>query len=202
MAFKPQATLDEATLVQRLRAGEDAAYEVLVRTYSRRMLAAARRILQSEEDARDVVQDAFISTFRSLATFEGESRLSTWLHRVVVNAALMKLRTRRRHPEEPIEPLLPAFQDDGHHVEQFQSWAELPDDALGRQRTRAFVRGCIERLPENYRTVLLLRDIEQMDTEETAASLGLSVNAVKIRLHRARLALRSLLDPHYRGGFA
>jgi RNA polymerase sigma-70 factor (ECF subfamily) len=196
------AILEESELVRRLRAGDDAAYEVLVRTQSSRLLAVTRRILSSEEDARDAVQEAFIRAFQHLATFEGESRLSTWLHRVAVNTALMKLRSRRRRPEQPIEPLLPAFQDDGHHVEQFRSWDEGADEAFGRQQLRTVVRQCIDRLPENYRTVLLLRDIEQMDSEETAAVLGITINAVKIRLHRARQALRTLLDPHYRGGIA
>ncbi|MGH9371437.1 MAG: sigma-70 family RNA polymerase sigma factor, partial [Vicinamibacterales bacterium] len=123
-----------------------------------------------------------------------------WLHRVAINAALMRLRTRRRRPEEPLEPLLPSYQDDGHHVEQFRSWDEPADDALARRRRHALVRASIDRLPENYRTVLLLRDIEEVGTEETAAMLGISVNAVKIRLHRARQALRTLLDPHYAGG--
>ena len=196
------SAFDETQLVARLQAGDDAAYEALVRTYTGRLLAVTRRILNSEEDARDAVQEVFISVFRNLRKFEGESRLSTWLYRVAVNTALMKLRTRRRHPEDPIEPLLPSFLEDGHHVEQFRSWDEPADDALARRRMQELVRRCIDRLPEAYRTVLVLRDIEQMNTEETAAMLGDTANAVKIRLHRARQALRTLLDPHVRGGLA
>ena len=194
--------LDERVLVQRLKAGDHDAYEVLVRTHASRLVAVTRRILTSEDDARDAVQDAFILAFRNIGTFEGESRLSTWLHRVAINAALMRLRARRRRPEEPLDPLLPSYQEDGHHVEQFQSWEEPADDALARRRRQALVRESIERLPENYRTVLLLRDIEEIGTEEAAHMLGISVNAVKIRLHRARQALRTLLDRHYRGGIA
>jgi RNA polymerase sigma-70 factor (ECF subfamily) len=194
------STIDEATLVTRLRAGDDAAYEVLVRTYSGRLLAVTRRILASDEDAREAVQEAFISAFRSLDRFEGGARLSTWLHRIAVNAALMKLRTRKRRPEESIESLLPVYQDDGHHAEQFRSWSEPVDVAMQRREMQALVRRCIEQLPESYRTVLLLRDIEQLGTEETAAMLGVTANAVKIRLHRARQALRTLLDPHFHQG--
>lgn len=194
------STLDERELVERLKAGDQASYEVLVRTYSGRLLAISRRILASEEDARDAVQEVFISAFRNLRKFEGESRLSTWLYRIAVNTALMKLRTKRRHPEDPIEPLLPAFLEDGHHQEQFRSWDEPADDVLARRRTQALVRRCIDQLPDAYRNVLLLRDIEQMNTDKTAAVLGDTVNAVKIRLHRARQALRTLLDPHFRGG--
>jgi RNA polymerase sigma-70 factor (ECF subfamily) len=193
---------DELTLLARLRAGDEAAYEALVRSYSGRLMAVTRRILGSEEDAREAVQEAFIAAFRNLAGFEGGARLSTWLHRIAVNAALMKLRSRKRRPEESIEPLLPVYQDDGHHAERFQAWCEPVDVAMQRRETRALVRRCIDQLPDSYRTVLLLRDIEQLDTEDTAAMLGITANAVKIRLHRARQALRTLLDPHFRPGGA
>jgi RNA polymerase sigma-70 factor (ECF subfamily) len=188
----------DTDLVTRLRAGDDDAFELVVRTYSGRLLAVTRRILANDEDARDAVQDAFLAAFRSLERFEGGSLLSTWLHRIAVNAALMKLRTRRRKPEESIEPLLPVYREDGHHQEAFSSWTEPVDVAMARAEHRAVVRQCIEQLPESYRTVLLLRDIEELDTEETARALGISGNAVKIRLHRARQALRTLLAPHFR----
>jgi len=188
---------DETALVARLRAGNEAAFEQVVRQYGGRLLAVARRIVGTEEEARDVVQDAFLNAFRSLDRFEGNAKLSTWLHRIAVNAALMKLRTRKRKPEQSIETLLPAFLDDGHHEERFQSWEEPVDQALERAETRALVRRQIDALPESYRTVLVLRDIEGLDTEETANMLGLTVNATKIRLHRARQALRTLLAPHF-----
>jgi len=187
---------DEAGLIAQLRAGDESAYEHVVRTYGGRLLAVTRRILGSDEDARDVVQDAFLNAFRSVSRFEGNSKLSTWLHRIAVNAALMKLRTRKRKPEQSIETLLPAFLDDGHHEERFQSWDEPVDKVMERAETRQLVRTQIDALPESYRTVLVLRDIEGLDTEETAKMLGLTVNATKIRLHRARQALRSLLAPH------
>ena len=189
---------DEATLVAQLRAGEEAAFEQVVRLYGGRLLAVARRIVGTEEDARDAVQDAFLNAFRSLDRFEGNAKLSTWLHRIVVNAALMKLRTRKRKPEQSIETMLPSFLDDGHHEERFRSWDEPVDTLMERAETRELVRKQIDALPEGYRTVLVLRDIEGLDTEETAKVLGLSVNATKIRLHRARQALRSLLAPHFR----
>jgi RNA polymerase sigma-70 factor (ECF subfamily) len=196
------AVTDDADLLARLRQGDDAAYEVLVRTYSARLLAVTRRILRSEDDARETVHEAFIQAFRHLAQFEGQARISTWLHRIAVNTALMKIRTRRRKAEEPLDPLLPTYQDDGHHVEQFRAWEESVDQAVARRETQAMVRACIDQLPESYRTVLLLRDIEQVDTAEAAGILGLSENAVKMRLHRARQALRTLLDPHFRGDFS
>jgi RNA polymerase sigma-70 factor (ECF subfamily) len=188
----------DAILLARLRAGEASAYDDLVRTHSPRMLAVTRRILNSEDDAKDAVQDAFLSAFRGLQNFAGGSLISTWLHRIAVNAALMKLRSRRRKPERSIETLLPAYLEDGHHAENFQEWNLPVDTAMMRAETRAVVRKCIGELPDNYRTVLLLRDIEELDTDETAERLGLTPNAVKIRLHRARQALRTLLDPHFR----
>jgi RNA polymerase sigma-70 factor (ECF subfamily) len=189
---------DEATLIAQLRAGDEAAFEQVVRLYGGRLLAVARRIVGTDEDARDVVQDAFLNAFKSLDRFEGNAKLSTWLHRIAVNAALMRLRTRKRKPEQSIETLLPAFLDDGHHEERFKSWEEPIDKIMERKETRELVRRQIDALPESYRTVLVLRDIEGLDTEETANMLGLSVNATKIRLHRARQALRSLLAPHFR----
>ena len=188
----------EAALLAGLRAGSDDAYEALVRTNSARLLTVARRILATEEDARDALQEAFISAFKALPRFAGQARLSTWLHRIVVNTALMKLRSRKRRPEEPIDALLPGYKDDGHQAVEPVEWGDGADVLLERAETRAFVRAQIDNLPDNYRTVLLLRDIEEMSTPETADALGITENAVKIRLHRARQALRALLDQRLR----
>jgi RNA polymerase sigma-70 factor (ECF subfamily) len=184
----------DAGLLARLRRREPEAFETLVRRHGGRMLATARRFFRSDEDARDVVQDAFLAAFRAVDGFAGTAQPSTWLHRIVVNMALMKLRSRRRRPEESIEDLLPRFDDTGHWAETPTSgWGGCAETVVDRQRTRNTVRGAIERLPDNHRTVLLLRDIEELDTDETAALLGISGNAVKTRLHRARQALRTLL---------
>ena len=185
----------DTELLVRLRAGDEAAYEELVRKETRHLLAVAQRLLRNEEDAQDAVQQAFLSAFRALPTFNGQSRLTTWLHRIVTNAALMKLRRRRRRPEDSIEDLLPKFIEDGHHVEQFSEWSLPADVRMVRRETRAHVREAIEDLPDSYRTVLLLRDIEELSTEETARALGVNPNTVKIRLHRARQALLKLLKP-------
>jgi len=186
---------DERELARGLRDGSAEGFERLVRTYGGRLLAVTRRILRDEEDARDAVQDAFISAFRARKQFQADARVSTWLHRIAVNAALMKLRSRRRKTEVPMDDLQPAFRDDGHHADRFVSWAEPADVALGRQETADFVREAIAELPDSYRLVLLMRDIEGRNTEETATELGITPNAVKIRLHRARLALRRLIAP-------
>lgn len=188
---------DEQALLAGLRASSDTAFETLVRTTSSRLLAVARRIVGSDEDARDVLQEAYASAFRSIGRFEGNAKLSTWLHRIVVNMALMRLRSRKRKPEESIEPLLPAFKDDGHMLQSAGHWEEGADVALERAEVRDYVRAQIDRLPETYRTVLMLRDIEEMSTNDVAALLDTTENAVKIRLHRARQALRALLNERF-----
>lgn len=188
------ADADEGALLARLRAGDPHAFEVVIRRYGARLLATARRIVRSDDDAQDVVQEAYISAFKSIASFSGEARLSTWLHRIVVNAALMRLRTRARRPEAPIDDLLPRFAEDGHFAESPSPWSAGVEEMVGAAETRVAVRECIDRLPEAYRTVILLRDIEGLDTEETATALGVSTNAAKVRLHRARQALKTLIE--------
>lgn len=190
----PPAPTGDAALIARLRTGDDAAFEELLRTLGPRLLSVARKMMGSEDDAADVFQDAMLSAFKSINAFDGKSLLSTWLHRIVVNAALMKMRTRRRHPETSIEKLLPTFESDGHHAQSIRRWKtpagpETPEGVLKLVRTK------IDELPADYREVLMLRDVQELDTQQTAEVLSISTNAVKTRLHRARLALRALLDP-------
>jgi RNA polymerase sigma-70 factor (ECF subfamily) len=188
----------ETAFVTRLRRGDELAFEQLVRMEGPRLLAVARRFLRREQDAQDAVQDAFVAAFRALPTFEGNSRISTWLHRIVINVALMRIRSSRRRPEASIDDFLPQFLEDGHHAAEFQEWRLPSDVRLLREELRERIRQAIDRLPDSYRTVLLLRDIEQLDTDEAARALGTTPNAVKIRLHRARQALRALLEPEFR----
>ena len=196
----PAAVIDEPALVAALRGGQEWAFEAMIRTHGGRLLAVARRICGNEEDARDVLQSAYLNAFRSLSSFEGSCQLSTWLHRIVVNAALMRLRSKRRKPEDSIENLLPAFQDDGHHVEQFSDWAIPADRLLEREDVRVAVRACIAQLPDSYRQVLMLRDIEELSTDVVATMLNATPTAVKVRLHRARQALSTLLRREFADG--
>jgi RNA polymerase sigma-70 factor (ECF subfamily) len=193
-ATEPPLNAEDAALIARVRSGYQRACEQLVRQYGPRMLAVARRFFRCDEDATDAVQDAFLSAFASLDRFAGKAALGTWLHRVVVNACLMRLRRRPRN-EESIEPLLPRFKSDGHHASSPQHWDDEAFRAAERSELRDHIRACIDRLPESYRAVLLLRDIEEFDTEETARLLDCTPNNVKVRLHRARHALKTLLDP-------
>jgi RNA polymerase sigma-70 factor (ECF subfamily) len=190
---------DEAALVAAIKNQDEAAFETVVRAYGPRMLAVAVRFLQNEHDAQDAVQDAFLSAFRSIDGFQGGARLSTWLHRIVVNAALMKIRGRRRRPERAIEDLLPRFHADGHRQDVGPAWNVSPEAAASDRETREAVRRGIDELPDSYRTVLLLRDIEGRNTQETAELLEVTEGVVKTRLHRARQALRTLLAPRLGG---
>ena len=191
---------DESRMLTGVRAGDAIACEQFVRAYGARMLAVARRYLRCEQDCADAVQEAFISAFRALNTFEGTSRVSTWLHRIVVNVCLMRLRSQSRKGERSIDDLLPAFDDTGHHASAVSRWSDDASRRIEHEEVQAQVRACIDQLPEAYRTILLLRDIEEYDTEETARLLGTSVANVKTRLHRARQALRTLLEPIFTAG--
>jgi RNA polymerase sigma-70 factor (ECF subfamily) len=192
--FEDAAAGDETQLLERLRAGDAQAFECIVRRHSGRLLATARRFFREEQDARDAVQDAFLSAFKAVGGFAGQCKVSTWLHRIVVNTALMKIRSRRRRPETSIDDLLPQFEDDGHRILPADSSDGSVEEIVERRELLGHVRRCIDQLPETYRTVLLLRDVEELDTAEAAIVLGISANAVKIRLHRAHQALCTLLQ--------
>jgi RNA polymerase sigma-70 factor (ECF subfamily) len=191
------STATDDDLVEGLRAGDPRVFEALVRGQGPRLLSVTRRILKDEEEARDAVQDAFISAFKARHQFNADSRISTWLHRIAVNAALSRLRSRRRRPEESLDDLLPRFLPNGHHVEHFTAWTEPADVTISRKETAEQVRSAIDSLPETFRTVLMLRDIEGLSSQETASLLSITPNAVKLRLHRARMALRTLLAPRF-----
>jgi RNA polymerase sigma-70 factor, ECF subfamily len=196
-AFMPESITrieSDAMLVARLQAGDPDAYETVVRIHGGRLLSVARRFLPNNEDAQDAVQEAFIKAFRAIGTFEERAQLHTWLHRILVNTALMKIRSRKRRPEESIDDLLPTFQADGHQTTESRDWS---DAIFERKETATMVRQAIAQLPDHYRVVLTLRDIEERDTMETAAALGTTTTVVKVRLHRARQALRTLLDREF-----
>ncbi|MFO0574369.1 MAG: sigma-70 family RNA polymerase sigma factor [Polyangia bacterium] len=204
---KPQpvglSEAEEAVLVTALQARQAGAFERLIRAYGGRLLAVARRIVRDEQEAQDVVQETFLSALQAIDRFEGRSRLYTWLHRIAVHAALYKLRARKSRSELAIDDLgdlLPRFLPDGHQVRDTVDWRGLPDHApdhaIERRELHALVRSCVDRLPDTYRTVLILRDLEELCTEATAEILQINEGAVKVRLHRARQALRALLEPH------
>ncbi len=196
---RPTRVFSDTDLLTALRAGDSSAFERLVTEYGPRLRATALRLTRNEADANDVVQETFLAAFRSLTRFKGNSRLGTWLHRIAINAALMRIRGRERRPELDIHDLLPRFGDAGQHLEAQLSFRELPEESAAREEATGLVRGAIDRLPENYRNALLLHDIEGLEYPEVARQLGLTLNAARIRIHRARQALRKLLEPHFGG---
>ena len=190
---------DEGVLIGALKAGDEAAFAYLVRSFGPQMLATARRITRDDDTAREALQDAFLSAHKNIRRFEQRSALATWLHRVVVNAALMKLRAKKRLEECSIDELLPQFDGLGYLIGPSSMSSEPVDQMMERRAVCDMVRQGIESLPDSYRAILVLRDIEGFDTAEAANLLGISPGAAKVRLHRARLALKKLLEPALQG---
>ena len=189
----------EAVLVARLREGDAAAHEALMRAHITYLLRVARNILRDDALAEDCVQEAFLSAFAKIDTFEGRSSIRSWLRRITMNAALMKLRSAKRRDERPIEDFLPEFDRNGCRIEPPWTRLATPEEIAESNDRRALVKEKVAELPEAYRTVLVLRDFEELSTREVAETLGLSEAAVRVRLHRARAALKALLEPLLRG---
>lgn len=185
----------DAEILVGLRRRDAACFERLVRKYGGLFLSVARRYLTSAADAADVVQESFLAVFEGIHRFAGESRLYTWMHRIVINKCLMRLRTQRRHGEVAIDEFLPRFLPDGHQLRETPAWRDSVEVELQKRHTQAQVRQAIDQLPGSYRTVLLLRDIDEIDSAEAAQLLGINEGALRVRLHRARQALRGLLEP-------
>jgi len=185
----------EAVLIHSLRSREDSGYETLVRSYGPLVMATANRYLRSQDDAADCFQDTFIAIFESIDSFQGRSPFRFWVRGVTINQCLMTLRKRKRRREESIEHMLPMFNDRGRRIEVAspRQKSEI-GESLDAEQRRQVVRENIDRLPDKYRLVLLLRDIDGYSTREAASILGIEVNAVKTRLHRARSALKHMLE--------
>jgi len=177
----------------------DSEADKLVRQHISWMLALAERMLNDRALAEDAVQDAFISALRAWDSFEGRSKIKTWLHRITVNSCLMKIRQLKQRAERSLDEELPEF-DQGHYRVE-NPWNKLAtvEDILANEYLSSLVKDNINKLPQQYRNVLLLRDIEGYNTVEVAALLKISVSNVKVRLHRARSALKKQLEPLLRG---
>ena len=175
-------------------------FEDIVRGNIAWMLAVARRILKDKTLSEDVVQIAFSKIHENLGGFEGRSSIKTWMHRFVVNEALMLLRQLKRKNEQSIDLLLPEFDGNGCRVDDPFVVSKTSEDQLQSQQVRDIVKQKIDELPDQYRIVLVLRDIEGLSTIEVSGALELSEANVKVRLHRARAALKKLLEPMMRGG--
>ena len=185
----------DAAIICRLLSRNRTAVGSFVRENAGWMHRVARRYVGDDALAEDCVQESFASMFLALQRFEQRSRLKSWLHRIVVNTALMKLRSIRRRREDPIDEVMPALDCDGARINGDWSDNATPSDILDRVETTAVVVQAIDRLPENYRVVLRLLDIDGLDTSAAATALKLSHSNVKVRLHRARSALKKMIEP-------
>jgi RNA polymerase sigma-70 factor, ECF subfamily len=186
---------DELALVQAAKRGDDSAFEELVRRYDRNVFRIAQHITQNREDAEDVVQEAFLKAYGNLARFQEQSKFYTWLVRIAVNEALMKL--RRRKPERTVSLDEDIKTEEDSMPREIADWSPNPEQQYTQAELREILSKTIQGLPPGFRTVFVLRDVEGLSTEETAAALELSVPAVKSRLLRARLQLRERLGRYF-----
>ena len=186
----------DADLVARIQRGEFDAFEELVRTHSDRVYRLTWGFVKNDAEAEDVVQETFLNAYRAIDRFEGNAKLGSWIYRIAVNTALMRLRRKRRRPEVSFEAMQPEGEVRGHHHDSpLLVSDETAEHLAGRSELSATIQQAVEQLDEKYRVVFLLRDVEELSIQETAQVLDLSVAAVKSRLHRARLQLReALLD--------
>jgi len=194
MTMVPVKELDDAELVKLAQAGDTRAFDELVRRYRDKVYRLSYKILRHEEDAAEALQDAFLSAFRGLKNFKAESTFSTWLYRIATNASLMKYR-RRRDGHVSLEQS--QSNDGSGEPMQIPDWSQQPLNELLNHETRDVMDEGVGKLPEELRTVFVLRDVEGLSNAEVAEVLGLSVAAVKSRLHRARIALRDRLNRYF-----
>src|SRR5512142_3295959 len=187
---------EELALVTAAKAGDMGAFEELVRRYDRNVFRIAQHITQNREDAEDVVQDAFLKAFQNLEQFQGQSKFYTWLVRIAVNEALMKLRKRR--PERFVSLDEDVKTEEDSMPREVADWSPNPEQQYSQAELRDILGKTIQGLPPSFRTVFVLRDVEGLSTEETAEALGLSIPAVKSRLLRARLQLRERLSKYFK----
>src|SRR5882762_121331 len=186
---------EELVLVRAAKGGDDKAFGELVKRYDRNVFRIAQHITQNREDAEDVVQDAFLKAYGNLHQFQGQSKFYTWLVRIAVNEALMKL--RRRRPERTVSLDEDVKTEDDSLPREVADWSPNPEQLYNQSELREILSKTIQGLPTTFRTVFVLRDVEGLSTEETAAALDLSVPAVKSRLLRARLQLRERLGRYF-----
>jgi RNA polymerase sigma-70 factor (ECF subfamily) len=187
---------EELALVERSRGGDASAFGELVRQYERKVYSLAKHITQNDEDAEDVLQESFLKAYTHLDSFHGDSKFYTWLVRIAVNEALMKLRKRKSDKTVSLdEP-----QDTGEDMvtREIAVWEDDPEKKYSREELAEILKEAVQSLKPSFRTVFVLRDIEELSTEETAETLGISIPAVKSRLLRARLQLREKLTRHFR----
>jgi len=190
----------EVELIARIQGGDAEAFYELVRPYERAVFLAALSLVKNDADAEEVTQEAILKAFKNLSRFRQEAKFSTWLIQISINEAKMKLRKDRRHLYESMED--GQQNDEGDYIpKDFADWREIPSEALEQKELRKALTRALDSLPEKYRTILILRDVQRLSITETAQVLGLSEANVKTRLCRARLQMRDALAPGFDGAW-
>jgi RNA polymerase sigma-70 factor, ECF subfamily len=193
---------EDEDLLDRLRRGTPGAVDDLLRQYQGKIFNLAMSILKNESDAEEAAQDVFMTVIRKVDTFKGNSAFYSWMYRICVNTCLMRLRGKRRNDTVAIEEFMPVFTEDGMHASPMDDWSKEVERKALNEELGDMIRKFTEQLSEKYRVVFVLSDIEGLSNEETARILGMTVPAVKSRLHRARLYLREQLSRYLRDGKA
>ena len=196
MPVSSQAGVDESILVAQSRQGDTVAFGELVRRYEAKIFRLALHVTQNREDAEDVLQETFMKAYEHLDQFQGNSKFYTWIVRIAVNQALMKLRRRKTDKSVSLDETIDTGEDT--IVREVAAWDEDPEQRFSREELGGILDTAVESLEPPYRSVFVLRDIEELSTEETADALGLSIPAVKSRLLRARLQLREKLTRYFK----
>jgi len=196
-----KVTPAEGTLIQRVQDGDSDAFFDLIRPHERAVFLAARSLMKNDADAEEVAQEAILKAFKNLARFRQESKFSTWLIQIAINEAKMRLRNDHRHLYESMEEG-PLGDDGEYRPRDFADWREIPSAALEQRELREALTKAMDSLSEKLRTVLILRDVQQLSVNETAKILGLSESNVKTRLCRARLQMRDALTPGLNGAWS
>jgi RNA polymerase sigma-70 factor, ECF subfamily len=196
MPVSSQAGVDESVLVTQAREGETPAFAELVRRYEGKIFRLAQHVTQNREDAEDVLQETFMKAYEHLDQFKGDSKFYTWIVRIAVNQALMKLRRRKSDKTVSLDEQIDTGEDTV--VREIAAWGEDPEQRFSREELGEILETAIQALEPPYRSVFVLRDIDELSTEETAEALGLSIPAVKSRLLRARLQLREKLTRFFK----
>ena len=186
-------------LVEALKRREPAAFERLIAQHGTMLYRVALRVVGQPQDAEEVLQEALLNVYEKIDTFDNRAALPSWLYRIVVNTALMRLRAQSRRPEELLDTSGPPFTAEGQHAREVSAWALPPEDTLLRQEALVHLEQAIARLPDLYRAVYVLAEIEGLRHEEIATILAITVSTAKTRLHRARLLLREALTNYFEG---
>lgn len=198
MASEEAGKISDERLVEKAKLGDYSAFEELVARYQGRVYGLAYRLTRNTMDAEDALQDAFLQVFQKITDFRGESAFSSWLYKIALNAAFMKLRKRQRQREESFEEAMPKFREDGSYAGMVAKFSISPEDEALKAEAKGVIEEAIDKLPEEYKMVLLLRDVDGFSAPEASEMLGLSIPAIKSRLHRARLFVRQTLENYFK----